>query len=35
MESKKNFKRIDIKNHTYYYFDYLIADSDINFNNNL
>ena len=33
MESKDELKDIDIKNHACYYFDDIIGDYDINFNN--
>ena len=33
MESKNEFKEIDIKNHVCYYFDDIINGTDINFSN--
>ena len=32
MESRNDFKKIDIKNCTCYYFDYIIRVEDVNFN---
>ena len=32
MESRNDFKKIDIKNCTCYYFDYIITVEDVNFN---
>ena len=33
MESEDEFKKIDIKNRTFYYFDYTMGIIDINFSN--
>ena len=35
MESKDEFKKIDVKNRTCYYFDDIIKDVDIYFSNTL